>query len=72
MTKRAWEPGRKLTPVEALTEIALGRPVFFRSKWTHNGWARGWQIAMVIGSANSGVIFEAKRINEDEHVGRSN
>jgi hypothetical protein len=66
MTKRTWEPGRKLSPVEALTEIALGHPVFYRHKWTHNGWARGWQIAMVIGSANGGFIFEAKKIQEVE------
>ncbi|MGB3813995.1 MAG: hypothetical protein WA950_12290 [Shinella sp.] len=62
MRTRKWTKGRKLSPIEALAEIAAGRPVYFRDKWTHNGWARGWQIAMVIGSANSGVIFEAIRI----------
>lgn len=62
MTKRKWEPGRKLTRLEALAEIAAGRPVYFRHKWTHNGWARGWQIAILIGSADAGVIFEAKPI----------
>lgn len=61
MRSRKWTKGRKLSPLEAFAEIVAGRPVYFRDKWTHNGWARGWQIAMVIGSANSGVIFEAKR-----------
>lgn len=59
MTKRKWQQGRKLTPLEAMSEICAGRPVYFRNKWTHNGWARGWQIAMLIGSANRGFIFEA-------------
>lgn len=66
MTRRKWEQGRKLTPLEAFSEIAAGRPVYFRNKWTHNGWARSWQIAMVIGSAGRGFIFEAKRIQETE------
>lgn len=66
MTKRKWEPGRKLTPIEAMAEICAGRPVYFRHKWTHNGWARGWQISMLIGSANSGVIYEAIQTQEPE------
>lgn len=62
---RKWEPGRKLSALGALIAIEGGEPVYFRNKWTHNGWARGWQIAMVIGAANGGHIFEAKRIQED-------
>lgn len=64
MSKRKWERGPPLSPAEALLQIAEGRPVYFRHKWTHNGWARGWQIAMVIGSAGRGVIYEANEIKE--------
>lgn len=66
MSKRKWKQGRKLTPLEAVSEIIAGRPVYFRNKWTHNGWARGWQISMLIGSANAGVIFEATPVQENE------
>lgn len=64
MRHRKWEKGRRLTPLEAFAEIVAGRPVYFRDKWTDNGWARGWQTAMVIASANSGVIFEARKIED--------
>lgn len=66
MSKRKWQQGRKLTVLEAFAEIAAGRPVYFRNKWTHNGWARGWQIAMLIGSASRGFIFEAIPNQESE------
>jgi hypothetical protein len=72
MTKRMWEPGRTLSPLEAWAEIERGNPVYFRSKWTHNGWARSWQINMLIGSAKRGFIFEATRIHEEENDRSSN
>lgn len=66
MSKRKWQRGRPLTPLEALAEICAGRPVYFNEKWTHPGWARGWQIQMVIGSASRGHIFEAKPFQGNE------
>lgn len=59
MTKPAWERGRALSPVEAFTAIERGDPVYFRHKWTHHGWARGWQVSMLIGAARGGHIYEA-------------
>lgn len=65
MTKRQWERGRPLTADEAFAAICLRHPVYFNHKWTHNGWARSWQINMLIGSAQAGRIFEAKKIQEE-------
>lgn len=59
MRGRKWKPGRALTPMEAFGQILQGRPVYFRHKWTHNGWARSWQINMVTANAGAGHIFEA-------------
>lgn len=62
---RKWRKGRRLTPHEALAEICAGNPVYWQNKWVHNSWARGWQIAMVMGSAGKGAISEAIK-NEEE------
>lgn len=65
MSRRKWERGRVLSPLEALIQIEQGLPVYHCHKWTHNGWARGWQINMLINSARRGFIFEARKIEEE-------
>lgn len=59
---RKWERGPALTPGEAFGEIEQGRPVYFNHKWTHHGWARSWQINMLIASARAGRIYKAVKI----------
>lgn len=63
---RKWDRGPALTPCEAFREIEQGRPVYFNHKWTHPGWARGWQINMLIASALAGRIYQAVKIEEVE------
>lgn len=62
---RQWQKGPCLTPLEALAEICEGRPVYWNDRWTHNGWARSWQIAMVMGDAGRGAISKAIKIEEE-------
>lgn len=64
MSKRKWQRGRSLSPVEALIAISEGRPVYFHHKWTHHAWACGWQVRMLIASARAGRIYEASEIKE--------
>lgn len=66
MPARKWTRGRAYSPVEAFVAIEARLPVFFNHKWTHNAWARSWQVNMVIASARAGRIFEAISTDGDD------
>lgn len=66
-SRAKWQRGRRLDARDALIQIAAGLHVYWGLKWTHNAWAKGWQIRMVAEAANRGTIFEATRIEDDEN-----
>lgn len=66
MARKKWTRGRSYSPVEALAAIDARLPVYFNHKWTHNAWARSWQVNLLIASARAGRIFEAIPIDGDD------
>lgn len=66
MSRRKWTRGRAYSPVEAFAAIRARRPVYLNHKWTHNAWARSWQVNMLIANAQAGRIFEAMKTDGED------
>lgn len=66
-SRAKWQRGRRLDARDALIQIGAGLHVYWGLKWTHNAWASSWPIRMLVRAAHSGTIFEATRIEDDEH-----
>lgn len=64
MRRRKYAKGRTLTAPEAFAEIMAGRYVYWHDKPTHPGWARSWQMNMLIGACARGAISQAINTNE--------
>lgn len=41
--------------------IASGNPVYWNHKFTHSGWASGWQLRMIAGAVRARILFRAYR-----------
>lgn len=59
-TPRKFRPGRVITtPSQLMTILFTGHHIYFRGKFQHNGWARGWQIGAAMTWLERGYLVEA-------------
>ena len=62
--KRKYRKGEKIT---SLDELMKQEFVYFRDKITHIGWFCGWQVRMAEAYIQSGMVYYAERISENEN-----
>jgi hypothetical protein len=68
MAARKWKMGKQLDLHETVDALADRKPIYYRGKWTHAGWAGAWQFNMIIGGVMRGLIREAIKIEEQDNA----